>query len=311
MGATKLPDNFDNLQPDLLPIVRTRFCFDLTRMNTGKGAVLPHQVLGEHLGVGLAYDLPHAMRSVSQDDLDGWGVTFYEAMEAACHNLTQLEHAFIGPVEGEGVYLCAAGDGYASSRLILLDLIRRLRVAGDCVAMVPNPDTLIVTGSEDMDGLKGMLGLATNALQQPRPISGIAVRLDGDNWVPWLPDPSHPLFGEFRGLQLQSLGRDYATQKQQLDGTTDKDTFVASFSIVQRPDTGHLLTYCVWPRDVLALLPRTDQIAFMQEGSQPMMATWDRAVEVVGDLMTPLGIYPERFRVSEFPTEEQLATMGA
>ena len=311
MGTIKLPEAFDDLHPDLLPIVRTRSYFDLARMNTGKSAVLPHQVLGEHLAVGLAYDLPQAMRSITQDDLDGWGVSFYEALEAARHNLTQLEHAFIGPKEGEGVYLSTARDGYDSSRLILLDLIRRLRVAGDFVAMVPNPDTLIVTGSEDMDGLKGMLGLATDALQQPRPISGIAVRLDGDDWVPWLPDPSHPLFNEFRGLQLQSIGRDYAEQKEMLDGTTDKDTFVASFSIVQHPETGHFMTYCVWPKDVLALLPHTDTIAFMQDGKDPLMAEWDRAVEVVGDLMEPLDIYPERFRVSEFPTDEQLAAMGA
>jgi uncharacterized protein YtpQ (UPF0354 family) len=231
VGTLNLPEAFDDLHPDLLPIVRTRSYFDLTQLNTGKSAVLPHHVLGEHLAVGLAYDLPQAMRSISQDDLDGWGVTFYEALEAARHNMAQLQHAFIGPKEGEGVYLSTAGDGYDSSRLILLDLVRQLRVAGDFVAMVPNPTTLIVTGSEDMDGLKGMLGLATNVLQQPRPISGIAFRLDGDDWGPWLPDPSHPLFSKFRGLQLQSLGRDYAKQKEMLDGTTGKHTFVASFSV--------------------------------------------------------------------------------
>ena len=178
--------------------------------------------------------------------------------------------------------------------------------------MVPNPDTLIVTGTEDMDGLKGMLGLATNALHQPRPISGIAVRLDGDEWGPWLPDPSHPLFSEFRGLQLQSIGRDYAGQKEMLDETTDEDTFVASFSIVQHPDTRHFITYCVWPKDSLVLLPRTDTIAFMQNGkNQPLMAEWDLVVDVVGHLMEPLEIYPQRFRVSGFPTDEELAAMGA
>ena len=130
MGAITLPEAFDDLHPDLLPIVRTRSYFDLARMNTGKGAVLPHQVLGEHLAVGLVYDLPQAMRSITQDDLDGWGVSFYEALEAARHNLTQLEHAFIGPKEGEGVYLSTARDGYDSSRLILLDLIRRVSGGG-------------------------------------------------------------------------------------------------------------------------------------------------------------------------------------
>jgi hypothetical protein len=311
LGTIELPEAFDDLHPDLLPVVRTRSYFDLSQLNTGKSAVLPHQVLGEHLAVGLVYDLPQAMRSITQDNLDGWGVSFYEALEAARHNLTQLKHAFIGPKQRVGVYLSTARDGYDSSRLILLDLIRRLRVAGEFVAMMPNPDTLIVTGSEDMDGLKGMLGLATNALQQPRPISGVAVRLDSDDWVPWLPDPSHPLFNEFRGLQLQSLGRDYAKQKEMLDGTTDKDTFVASFSIVQHPETGHFMTYCVCPKDVLALLPRTDRIAFVQDGEKPLMAAWDRVVEVMGDSMTPLDTYPQRFRVSDFPSEEQLTAMRA
>ena len=87
-------------------------------------------------------------------------------------------------------------------------------------------------------------------------------------------------------------------------------TFVASFSIVQHPETGHFMTYCVWPRGVLSLLPQTDTIAFMQDGKAPLMVPWDRTVEVVGDLMTPLDIYPQRFQVSEFPTEEQLAAMG-
>ena len=177
--------------------------------------------------------------------------------------------------------------------------------------MVPNPETLIVTGSDDVDGLKGMLGLATNALQQPRPISGIAFGSMATTGCPGCPIHPIALFNEFRGLQLQSIGRGYAEQKEMLDGTTDKDTFVASFSIVQHPETEHFMTYCVWPKDTLTLLPHTDRIAFMQEGKGPLMAEWDRAVEIVGHLMEPLDIYPERFRVSEFPTDEQLAAMGA
>ena len=102
MGTIKLPEAFDDLHPDLLPIVRTRSYFDLARVNSGKGVVLPHQVLGDHLAIGLVYDLPQAMRSISQDDLDGWGVSFYEALEAARHNLTQLEHAFHRPQAGRG-----------------------------------------------------------------------------------------------------------------------------------------------------------------------------------------------------------------
>jgi hypothetical protein len=112
-------------------------------------------------------------------------------------------------------------------------------------------------------------------------------------------------------LQLQSIGRGYAEQKEMLDETTDKDTFVASFSIAQHPETGDFMTYCVWPRDTLTLLPHTDRIAFMQEGKGPLLAEWDRVVEVMGGLMEPMDIYPQRFQVSDFPTEEQLAAIGA
>jgi hypothetical protein len=41
------------------------------------------------------------------------------------------------------------------------------------------------------------------------------------------------------------------------------------------------------------------------------MVPWDRAVEVLGGLMEPLGMWPERWRVHEFPSDEQLKAAGA
>jgi hypothetical protein len=38
--------------------------------------------------------------------------------------------------------------------------------------------------------------------------------------------------------------------------------------------------------------------------------SWARARTIVGDLMTPVGMYPERFRVDQFPTPEQLEALG-
>ena len=43
---------------------------------------------------------------------------------------------------------------------------------------------------------------------------------------------------------------------------------------------------------------------------KPVMAPWEKVVEIAGDLMTPMGIYPERYRVEGFPSAEQLAAMG-
>src|SRR5436853_346163 len=50
---------------------------------------------------------------------------------------------------GEGVYISATGDNYDASRLMMLDLVRKMPVRGDYIAMVPNRDTLVITGSDD------------------------------------------------------------------------------------------------------------------------------------------------------------------
>ena len=269
LTSKEMPGEYEDAKPDLLPAVRARSYYEnasLHMLAEGKsGASWPQQIVGEHLAVTLVYDLPEAMRSVNQEDLDGWGVTFYEAMEAARENLLRLPHSFIGPEEGEGVYLSATNDNYDASRLLLLDTIRQLRVKGDHVAMIPNRDTLIVTGSEDVKGLDGMIALAKDALGKPRPMSGLALRLDGDDWVPWMPAAPHPSYGEFRLLQVQSFGQSYEEQKAVLDRLhekTGKDIFVGSFSVMRRTDTGGLVSFCVWSKGVLALLPPHGQGRF-------------------------------------------------
>jgi uncharacterized protein YtpQ (UPF0354 family) len=312
----EMPEEFEDVKPDLLPVVRARSYFELTRLQMEveghEAAISPHEVLGEHFAVGLVYDLPDSMRSIPQQVLDGWGVSFYEALEAARQNLTELKHGFIGPESGQGVYLSASKDSYDASRLILTDLIRQFRVKGDPIAMIPNRDTLIVVGSEDEAGLTAMLSLAKEALKKPRPISGIALRLEGDEWTPWLPDPSHPQYAEFRQLQLQSRGQDYAEQKALLDKLHEKngvDVFVASYSALQ-DKKGRVLSYAVWPEGPVALLPQTDLVAFMREGHDPVMADLDRVLTEVGHLMEPQEMYPPRYLVKEFPTEEELALIG-
>lgn len=311
-----MPDDFEDVKPDLLPVIRSRSHFELNELRgeveSGTPLSWPFQIFGEHFGIGIVYDLPESMRSIPQANFDAWGVTFYEALEVARENLFQLPMQFIGPSSGEGVYLSAAGDSYDGSRLIFTDLIRKFEVKGDPIAMNPNRDNLIVTGSDDLDGLKAMLEMASDALKQPRPISGIALRLYGDEWQPWMPDVSHPLYKEFQQLQLHSFAQDSNEQKDLLDkrdAKTGDDVFVATFSIVQAPD-GKMFSYAVWAKGVDALLPKTDSIVFIEEKAMPVMVDWDKAILEFGDLMEPQDIYPPRWRVREYPGRERLAAVG-
>lgn len=97
VSEKNIPEEYEDVRPDLLPAVRGRAYYDVTRLRLqlagNTTAEWPYQPLGEHLSVGLVYDMHEAMLTIRQEGLDNWGVTFYEAMEAARENLAQLQHA--------------------------------------------------------------------------------------------------------------------------------------------------------------------------------------------------------------------------
>lgn len=314
------PEDFDDANPDLLPTLRNRTYFELTKLQAltehGREWDFTYQEIGESLGLSLVYDLPEAMLVVTNDMLSKWGVSFYEALEVARHNLQQRP-AQIGRI-GDGLFVLTTGDSYDATRMVLLDMVRDLTVNGDPIAMVPSREYLLIAGSEDAQSLAAMADLAEKMFQQEHHLISLhAFRLDGDEWATWAPTPDHALHARFRELATRSLGTDYSEQKDLLEKLNEKrgcDEFVASFSGMQSKADGRLTSFCAWTEGIVSLLPRTDRIMFArlerEEAFGPV--EWARAVEVVGDLMTEMdGLYPPRFRVEAFPSDEQLRRMGA
>jgi hypothetical protein len=195
----------------------------------------PYRPLAEHLGIGLVYDLPASMCQIQQHSLDRWQTTFDEAYQIACENLREITKHTLKAV-APGVWLSPWRDNYDPSRMLLIDYIRHHAVAGDPVVMVPNRDTLLLTGSHDSVGLEKLVELAETAFEHPRPLSGIAFQVtDDDEWVPFLPAPQHPRYKKYRLLQIKSFGPDYGDQQaalNELHQKTGKDIFVASYSAV-------------------------------------------------------------------------------
>lgn len=317
-----MPDDFESAQHDLLPGIRSRMLFEHTimkmRIAGEKKFNWPYRPLAEVLGIGLVYDLPTSMMQVQQHSLDEWKATFEEAYEVACENLRQItQHKLIEAAPG--VWQSPWRDNYDPSRMLLLDYIRYHEVRGDPVVMVPNRDTLLLTGSKDAAGLTRMVEMAETAYQHPRSLSGIAFRLSTeDEWLPFLPAPDHPHHKNYRLLQIKSIGSEYDDQKaalNELHQKTGKDIFVASYSAVELKDTGELRSYCVWSEGVVAFLPKTDYIYFFrprdnQDGEVVATVPWAKAETVLGDRIKPVGIYPERYLVEGFPTEEEIAAFS-
>ena len=84
---------------------------------------------------------------------------------------------------------------------------------------------------------------------------------------------------------------------------------MATFSAIKSPD-GRIISYATWTETTNSLLPKTDVLVLGRIDGSIAMVEWQKVVDVVGDLMEPLDIYPPRYRVREFPSEKQLAAMG-
>lgn len=104
----KPSDRFDEARTKLLPKVRDRFWFQSVRLKQqalGSNQLdNPERLLGDHLTVSLVYDLPNTMMTVSQEQLDTWGVTLEEGLLAARDNMWNISNESFVEV-APGVYV--------------------------------------------------------------------------------------------------------------------------------------------------------------------------------------------------------------
>lgn len=313
----ELPELFDEARGNLRPKIWLRSTMtnlELQCRLQGKDAFdSPNYPLGTHLVSAVVYDLPTTMRSLTSDDLEKWGVSYYEAMEAACDNLRESSIGFSRI--GDNFYTPITGDNYDASRVLLTDKIQEWDVVGDHVAMIAQRDALYVTGTDDEISLKIMVELTESTMKdQPRPLSPFPLRLVDGEWEDWELPRDHPAYSQLEQLQTQFLGEIYADQKQLLDAIHEKENdgpFVATFSGIQHQETKLVSSYCVWSKDVDSLLPKTQLVMFASEAGVDASGEWDRVAAIVGELMElDEAYYPCRYRVTQYPSPDQLAAIG-
>ncbi|WNG21298.1 hypothetical protein [Cystobacter fuscus] len=321
-SAPTMPEAFADVRPHLMPVVRGRTFFERLRLEV-KGhkdlaTLLSWKPLGGFLGVGIAFDGPDTLRYIGTDELRRWGVSFEEALALALENLRRRSSESLEQL-APGTCQAPWRDTYASSRLLLEEVVRRCPVRGEPVVLVPHRDLLLITGSDDEDGLSRVASLSLDALLAPRALDGRALRLKSGTWVPFMPERLSNAWKDFRQLELFTRARDYDEQTQQLDKhyqDTGEDVFVAAFTPYQ-DEHGRSLSYAVWQKDMTTLLPRADLIFFVDpaqgERAPPVgVARWEDVAKVTGALGAPAeGLYPERYRVRDFPSDEQLARWRA
>ncbi len=307
-----IPDDFQDASYDLRPRLWSRSTFEImklkSRLEGNEVASWPLEPIGNHLFLSLVFDLPESVRSLSDSDLKNWDISLWEAREVALKNLA--EEDFVIASLGDVLYASNTGDSYDATRLVLTNLLEQLQIEGDPVAMVPNRDTLLITGSESEVGLTMMIEMAAKELQEnPRPMLATLLSFRDGQWEDWDLPIDHPSQEQYRRCVLGWRQFEYDNQKQILDAIYEQelnDCFNASFTVISQDDRH--LSYSVWAQGIVNSLPKTDLVAFMGQSDSEVkaFATWESVVMHCGELMEEQELYPSRFLVREFPSESVL-----
>jgi hypothetical protein len=311
-----IPNDFEQAAPNVLPRVRDLAYFDIAELHFRIQGIDQHhpvyRTFAGELAFELVFDSELNMAAIGADQLARWGKDFEEVYRVAQGNLrARSAKPLDQPMPG--LYVSAWEDYHDAGRLALLDLVNHQKVKGEHVAMVPNRDLLIITGSEDLDGQAAMLELALAGLEHTRAISGLPLVLGAGGWQRFEIAPDHPLARSYRRVEALNCGSVYTQQKELLEILNERkqdETFVAPFSAIEEPERGDLRTYSVWTRGNDTLLPRTHLIALVdpEDEERRLLVPWDEVAERCGSLMKPQGWHPERWLVQSFPGDDDLTT---
>jgi hypothetical protein len=253
----------------------------------------PFEAIGEHLVATLAYAWPQSVQVIGDEDLSKWGVSFYEAMEVARENLQESTVAYAKI--GDGLYSFMSGDSYDASRITLVHEAKGLEVKGSLVAMVPNRDLLLITGSEEEAGLAIMAAMAEKGLEQPYSLSAVPLIWEDDEWKDWMPSESGPLRGTFKQMEIKWLGPLCHEQKELRDAVHDKQGTTSSSRVIRRSGSTVNPDRCsdlLAPRTQLGTAKRLDAKPILRR-SRPFSArrlTWSIGSVLSWSMMMSIAI---------------------
>jgi hypothetical protein len=301
------PMTLEGALPWLLPKVRPRFMYEALGLHTGQpGPVF--QPLAGIFAVSLVLDMPSRELDLGPRELAAWNVDFDRLLLKARSNLLARGSEEGFREMGPGRYRSTWEDNLDGSRLLLPGVLRRLKLQGDPVVLLPNRDTMLVVGSEDPVGLRWALEGAMEFLgEDPRALNGSPLRLRDFEWEPFQVGSGSPVCPLLTRLERRRLMEDYGRQKALLDqrhGAAGKAITVAPLALEKRRG-GEAESCTVWSEGMgEAWLPVADRVklAWVLGGERGRVSVpWDRVQARLSHLLEPVGLFPERYRFKAPP----------
>jgi hypothetical protein len=270
---------------------------------------------------GVGIDSENSFQFINQATVAGWNVGADAVFEAAranarrCFDGSDVErHHADGPAP---LWHVARDDSYESSRLLVSGWLASFtgKVVGRPVAIAPSRSKLVVGGDGDERCLRQLIDSARREYEaSPRSISpGLYTVDQAGAVVPLVLPPQHSLADEVALGHLTLAVSEYKTQQDDLQARLGEQVFVASCTGIRRNDGG-VFSYTTWAKDVDALLPRAEQIAFGESAGADaaFWVPWDAALAIVGDcLCLEPGHDPPRWRTGRWPDPATIAKLKA
>jgi len=315
--------SFEEARPKLLAVVKNRVTLAEPTLGwqldrSKPGFKIRFEPISRWFGRCAVLDFPRHLTFVTEGDLKTWCASFDEVFSIGLAKLrksTKPDFRF-----ENGFFAGKWTDSYANSRILLPQLFAGLRLSGNPVVCLPNTQTLLVTGSQDHTGIRRMLMRSAEiARNEPRPDSPAPLILKHGRIEDFAVPADSPLYEAVEFARKDAEYLCYQRQKESLDvlyAKHEKDIFVASSHLAtpNEGEDGECFSYAVWSKGVHALLPKLDKIAFNDPGAPEShrllaMARWEDVAALLGDMLQDTHMFPERFFVSEFPSDQQLETL--
>ena len=309
-----IPEEFEFAAYDIRPKLWSRSTIEQInlkkKMDREEPLDWPLESIGEHLYLSLVYDLPESVRSISAKELDEWGTNYWEVRERAIANLSEVEFQCVSM--DDELYVSTTGDAYDASRLAIPGLVDKFEVRGRPVVMVPNRESLLLSGLDSEVGLKMMIELATQQLLEfPRPMIGTPLVLSDDGyWEDWFPAVDHPLFPDFQALRVAWLRSEYENQQELLVQFLENKGNTAMAATYQSfHSEGVYRGLSMLFNGLPTLIPDADWIALVDPESEEIIAVCElqTLLEKASDkIQLSEKFYPRRYLAFEAFTDAEI-----
>ncbi len=328
LKVTDVPATWPEARTHVMPILRARAQSEYMRLTSQlQKTDKPYRELaapfGDDAQLMLGFDSELNITTLAHDHLERWQVSFELALAQAMDNLRdRTGDKFVDL--GEGVLAGCWDDAFDSSRILLSDLAYRAasgrtQIGSEPVLMIPTRGCFLLTSASNEAGQIHMLSYARQAIEQEGRFVSSAMYRPQPGKIELFQPQSALVARHLGDLKRECLQDDYVSQADLLEKVHQAqqiDVFVAKYQILENNSDGSLASYCAWVKGVEGLLPQTDLVALLVIGpddeiqSQKMVA-WDELQALVGDMLQAQDGYPVRYRVTDFPTAEQMAQLTA